>query len=369
MDNMIPMIDLKGQFEELREELLSELAGALEGAQYVLGPKVREFEEKVSDYCGVSESVGVASGTDALHLALRALGVGEDDEVITTPFTFFSTVEAIIYTGAKPVFVDIDARSFNIDAAKIEEKITGRTKAVIPVHMFGHPADMAEIMEIAQRRGLRVVEDCAQAFGASINGHRVGGFGDAGCFSFYPSKNLGACGDAGMVSLRESDTARQIRKLRNHGSITPYIHEFIGFNSRLDEIQAAILLVKFKRIEKYNALRRRKAALYNELLSGNVLCPTEKDGFYHVYHQYTVRLPGGAARRDALKARLAEAKIASNVYYPLPMHLQRPVMAYGYGKGDFAAAETVSDEVLSLPMYPELDESAIERIAGIVLSA
>lgn len=360
---MIPMVDLKKQFEDIRPEIVAAMVEVLESTRYVLGPKVKELEKEISEYTGVSDAVGVASGTDALHLSLKALGVGEGDEIITTPFTFFATVEAILYVGARPVFADMETGTFNIDPSGIEEKITPRTKAILPVHMFGHPADMDKITNIAGRHGLKVVEDCAQAFGAMAGGQRVGGLGDAGCFSFYPSKNLGAFGDGGMVTLREGQTAERIRKLRNHGSPGGYMHEEAGFNSRLDELQAAVLLVKMKRIDRYNESRRRKAGLYNELLSGKVACPVERQGFYHVYHQYTIMSP----MRDEIKRRLKEQGVASTVYYPLPLHLQPALVFMGHGKGDFPNAEEAAEKVLSLPMCPELEDEDVRRIAGIVL--
>jgi dTDP-4-amino-4,6-dideoxygalactose transaminase len=361
---VVPMIDLKRQYEDLKEELAEALAVALESTRYVLGPGVEELERKVADYMGVGHAVGVASGTDALHLAMKSLGIGEGDEVITTPFTFFATVEAILYVGATPVFVDIEPETFNIDPHRIEEKITGRTKAIMPVHIFGHPAGMGEIMDTAHRHGLSVVEDCAQAFGASLGGTRAGAFGEMGCFSFYPSKNLGAYGDAGMVVLRDGGMASEIRKIRNHGSQGGYIHEIVGMNSRLDELQAAVLLVKMKRIDAYNEARRRNARLYTGMLSGKVRCPVEKEGCVHVYHQYTITSPV----RDRIQERLMEAGIASTVYYPVPLHLQ-PALGYmGHGQGDFPVAERAANEVLSLPMYPELEQETIGHIAEIVLS-
>ncbi len=256
---MIPMIDLKKQFSEIKDEVFEVLTEILESTQYILGPKVLELEQKIARYHDVSEAIGVASGTDALHLAVEALGIGEGDEVITTPFTFFATAESIFYTGATPVFVDVEPDTMNIDPAKIEEKITGRTKAIMPVHIFGHPADMDMICDIAKKYKLMIIEDCAQSFGAEIRGKKTGSFGDAGCFSFYPSKNLGAFGDAGMVLLQDHAVADDIRQLRNHGSKGAYKHEKVGFNSRLDEMQAGILLVKFKRIDQYNEKRRERA--------------------------------------------------------------------------------------------------------------
>ena len=359
---MIPMVDLKKQFNDIKDELFHTITEVLESSQYILGPKVGELERQIARYHGVSEAIGVASGTDALHLAIEAIGIGEGDEVITTPFTFFATAEAIMYTGAVPVFVDICPDTMNIDPEKIEEKITERTKAILPVHIFGHPADMEKILAIARKHDLRVIEDCAQSFGAAIGEKRTGAFGDAGCFSFYPSKNLGAFGDAGMVLLNDPSIAFRIRMLRNHGSQGAYRHESVGFNSRLDELQAAVLLVKMKRIDEYNSRRRRNASLYNELLTDVVTLPVERAGYTHVYHQYTVR----SAMRDRIQKRLKENGVSSVVYYPVPLHLQEAASCLGCTKGDFPAAEEAAQQVLSLPMYPELEEDAIRRIADIV---
>lgn len=362
---MVPMLDLKIQFQNIKDEILEALTEILASSQYILGPRVSEFERKVADYIGVSEAIGVASCTDALHLSLEGFDIREGDEVITTPFTFFATVEAIIYIGAKPVFVDIEPDTFNIDINQVKEKITEKTKAILPVHLYGHTVDMEEMLSIAKRQGLKVIEDCAQSFGAELSGKKAGGFGDAGCFSFYPSKNLGGYGDGGMIVLRDSQVAGTIRKLRNHGSKESYIHERVGFNSRLDEIQAGILLVKLKHVEEFNKERRRKAELYTQLLSDKVTCPVEKKGAYHVYHQYTIRSP----QRDEVQKRLREKGISSVVYYPVPLHLQEALRFLGYKKGDFPVAEKASQEVLSLPIYPELKESVIEEIAEIIRQA
>ena len=359
---MIPMVDLGKQFAEIREEIINMVDQVLESSHYILGPRVREFETRIADYLKVSDALGVASGTDALHLSVEALGIGEGDEVITTPFTFFATAEAIVYTGAKPVFVDIEQETFTIDCSKIEEKITSRTKAILPVHLFGHPSDMKRIMAIAEKHGLYVIEDCAQAFGAEINGRKVGSFGDTGCFSFYPSKNLGACGDGGMITLRERRFSDAIKSLRNHGSKGSYMHDFIGFNSRLDELQAGILLVKLTRVDEYNRKRREKALRYNSLLSGVVTCPSEKEGVYHVYNQYTIL----CRNRDDIQQRLKENGISSVVYYPRPLHLQDAMSFLRYTEGAFPVAEKASREVLSLPIYAELEESDIETIAEVL---
>lgn len=360
---MKPMIDLKKQYTEIKDEILFMLNDILESSHYVLGKRGLELEENIKNYHGVKEAIAVASGTDALHLSMRALGIGEGDEVITTPFTFFATAEAILYVGAKPVFVDIEPDTYNIDASRIEEKITSRTKAILPVHIFGHPADMKRIMDIAKRHKLRVIEDCAQSFGALLDGIKTGGFGDAGCFSFYPSKNLGAYGDGGMIILNDLKAADEIRKLRNHGSKGGYRHECLGYNSRLDEMQAGILLVKLKRIDGYNRKRRENTSLYNRLLSSVIPCPVEKDGAYHVYHQYTIR----SHRRDFIQQTLQDNGISSVVYYPIPLHLQEAMKFLGHKEGDFPIAEQVSKEVLSLPIYPELDKAEIEQTSEIIL--
>ncbi len=359
---MIPMVDLKKQFIDIKEEIFEVLAEVLESSQYILGPKVRELEQRIAAYHGSSEAVGVASGTDALHLTIEALGIGDGDEVITSPFTFFATAEAVLYTGARPVFIDIEPETMNIDPAKIESKITARTKAILPVHIFGHPADMEKILLIAKKYNLRVIEDCAQSFGAAIKGKKCGSFGDAGCFSFYPSKNLGAFGDGGMIVLNDPLTAEDIRKLRNHGSKGSYRHESVGFNSRLDEIQAGILLVKLHRIDEYNNKRRKKAAIYNELLTDGINRPVELHGFTHVYHQYTIR----SGQRDEIQRKLRDNDISSVVYYPTPLHLQEAINFLGYKRGDFPVAEETAEKVLSLPIYPELEETAMKRITDII---
>ncbi len=365
----IPMLDLKKQLAGIRDEVVREVLGVIESGQYILGRMVGRFEESAAAYIGTRHAIGVASGTDALALSLKALGIGPADEVITTPFTFFSTVEAILYLGAKPVFADMDIETFNIDPSKVEEKITERTRAILPVHLFGYPAAMGRIMELAGRHNLKVVEDCAQSFGATLgqNARKTGGFGDAGAFSFYPSKNLGAYGDGGLITTNSDEMAREIRLLRNHGSSGSYIHQSIGFNSRLDELQAAILLVKLKRLDHYNEKRRHKAALYNRLLSGldGIKCPPmgEDGGSRHVFHQYTIR----HRRRDAVKEKLRQQQISSMIYYPVPMHLQPALGFMGHKEGDFPCAEAACREVLSLPIYPELEDAEIERISKIVI--
>ncbi len=359
---MIPMVDLGKQFVEIREEVLEMVNRILESSQYILGPKVREFEQRMAEYSGVSHAIGVASGTDALHLAIEACDIGEGDEVITTPFTFFATAEAIIYTGARPVFVDIELDTFNMDSGRIEEKITPRTKAILPVHLFGHPSDMDKIVDLAKRHNLCVIEDCAQATGAEVEGKKVGSFGSAGCFSFYPSKNLGAYGDGGMITLNDQNLYDVVKSLRNHGSKGSYLHDSVGFNSRLDEIQAGILLIKLKRLDEYNRKRRQNASLYRSLLCDSVRCPSEKKGHSHVYNQYTIM----AGNRDVVQGTLKEHSVSSVVYYPRPLHLQKALSFLGHKEGDFPCAEQAAREVLSLPMYPELEGANIEKIAEII---
>lgn len=361
---MVPMVDLKTQFREIKKDVFHMLTEILQSSHYILGAKVQEFEKKVAEYHGVSEAVGVASCTDALHLAIDGLGIGEGDEVITTPFTFFATVEAILYTGATPVFVDIEPDTLNMDVTQIEGAITEKTRALLPVHLFGHPVHMKKVSAIARKYRLRVIEDCAQSFGAEMEGQKTGSFGDAGCFSFYPSKNLGCYGDGGMITTKHANVANTIRELRNHGSRGSYIHQRVGFNSRLDEIQAGILLVKFRHIDEYNNKRRQNAFIYSDLLSGSVRCPVEQKGMSHVFHQYTIMSP----RRNLIQKTLGENGISSVVYYPTPLHLQKALRFLGYQKGDFPVAERAAKEVLSLPMYPELKESTIKRISGIIKS-
>jgi dTDP-4-amino-4,6-dideoxygalactose transaminase len=362
---MVPMVDLKKQLQEIKDDVYTVMKNVIESGHYILGPHVTDFEKRLAHYHGVREAIGVASCTDALHLSVDALGIEQGDEVITTPFTFFATVEAILYTGAIPVFVDIEPDTFNINTREIEAHITKKTKAILPVHIFGHPVDMKEIMHIAKKHRLRVIEDCAQAICAETHGKKVGSFGDAGCFSFYPSKNLGGYGDGGMIILNNSRVAEKIRKLRNHGSPGSYKHETVGFNSRLDELQAGILLVKFNRLEEYTRKRRQNAALYSQLLSSMVTCPVVREGSHHVFHQYTIRSP----RRNMIQTRLKEKGIASVIYYPIPLHLQKALRFLGYKKGDFPVTEKASKEVLSLPMFPELEASTIQKIADVIRDA
>ena len=356
----IPMVDLKAQYKDIKEELAVKLAGILESCHFILGPEVEALEREVAEYTGTSHAVAVASGTDALHLALLASGIKKGDEVITSPFTFIATAEAISYIGAKPVFVDVEPKTFNMDTKLIEAKVTKKTKAILPVHLYGHPANMGPILEIANTHGLKVVEDCAQSFGANYKFTRTGSFADAGCFSFFPSKNLGCYGDGGMVTTDSQAMADDLRSLRNHGSKVRYHHDTIGYNSRLDELQAGIIRVKLKRIDKYNKARRDRAAWYKEGLSDipGIKTPTELKGYFHIYHQYTVL----STKRDKIMKALADRGIASMIYYPIPLHLQKAYSMLGYKPGDLPVTERLAGQVLSLPMYPELRREDVELI-------
>ncbi len=363
---MIPMVDLKRQYRLLKPEIDAALQGVLESAEFILGPQGASLEAEVAAYHGVPFAIGVASGTDALLLALKACGIGKGDEVITTPFTFIATAEAIVYLQAKPVFVDISAATFNIAAERIEEKITARTKALIPVHLFGHPAAMDALLYCAEKHQLKIVEDCAQAFGAAYQGRKVGTMGDCGCFSFYPSKNLSAYGDGGMVITSQPALAERLKMLRNHGSRKSYEHQFIGYNSRLDELQAAILRVKIRRIDEFNRARRRHADTYRSLLRRkDIILPVELPGCEHVYHQFTIR----SRRRDRIMQALREEGIASAVYYPIPLHLQQPFLRGNRAARDFPVSETCAAEVLSLPMFPELEDEEISAISDVINNA
>jgi dTDP-4-amino-4,6-dideoxygalactose transaminase len=363
----VPMVDLQIQYEALKEEINNAVLGVMKSSHFILGPQGKALEEEIAHYLGVKHAVAVASGTDALHLALLAAGIKRGDEVITTPFTFIATAEAISYVGAVPVFVDIHPDSLNIDIEKIAPAITGKTKAIIPVHLYGQPADMDALMELAKKHDLRVIEDCAQSFGAEYQGKKTGAIGDLGCFSFFPSKNLGGYGDGGMVTTDDNDLAKHLLSLRNHGSTVRYHHEEIGFNSRLDEIQASIIRIKFKHINTYTTMRRNNAALYSRYLAHpGIRTPSEQNGTKHVFHQYTIRVKN----RDAVKQKLDAGRITScMIYYPVPLHLQTAYKDLGMKPGSLSVAEQVSQEVLSLPMYPELTEAQIKQVADAVTKA
>lgn len=358
----VPLIDLRRQYQDLQEEIDASVREVLAGGKYILGPRVRELEERLAGFCGVKYGIAVASGSDALCLSLLALGVGPGDEVITTPFTFFATAGAITRAGATPVFADICPDTYNIDPAKVEEKINRRTRAVLPVHIFGQMADMDAIMELARRNDLVVIEDACQAIGSESWGRKAGSLGHAGCFSFFPTKNLGCCGDGGMVITSDEIVAGNIKILREHGSRDKFIHVKAGFNSRLDEIQAAVLLVKLKYLEDFLNKRTAVAKQYERLLNGVVATPVALPGYRHTYHLYVVR----SHQRDRLKENLEKNGVSCAIYYPLPLHLQEACKSLGYKKGDFPEAEKAAEEVLAIPIYPELSPPEIERIAAII---
>ena len=357
---MIPFVDLKAQYRSIREEVNAAILGVLESAQFTLGSEVAAFEREFAAYCGAAEGVGVNTGTSALHLALLAAGVGPGDEVVTVPFTFVATVSAIHYTGAKPVFVDIDPESFTMDPAALEAAITPRTKAVIPVHLYGQPADMDPILDVARRRGLVVIEDACQAHGAEYRGRRAGGMGHMGCFSFYPGKNLGAYGEGGMVVTNDPAYARMIRMLRDWGAEQKYHHVLKGYNFRLESIQAAVLRVKLRHLDDWTEQRRAAAACYDALLDPSLLeRPREMPYARHVYHVYAIR----TAQRAAWQRALGDAGIQTGIHYPTPIHLLPAFADLGHERGEFPHAERAADEVLSLPMFPELTAAQCREVA------
>jgi dTDP-4-amino-4,6-dideoxygalactose transaminase len=348
---MIPLVDLTAQYHSIKEEIDAAVQATLESGHFILGPAVSKLEESIASYLGVDHAIGLASGTDALVLALRALDIGAGDEVIVPAYTFFATAGAVMSLRATPVFVDIDPVTYEIDVAQIKGRITPKTKAIIPVHLYGHPANMDPILELARSHGLKVIEDNAQAFGATYRGKKTGSIGDIGCLSFFPTKNLGAFGDGGMVVTNHSALADRMRMLRTHGWKKKYYSEEVGYNSRLDALQAAILQAKLPHVDTWNENRRKISRRYTEKLhSLGVTVPTECDWGTHVYHLYIIR----SGRRDELQAFLKQRGIASEVYYPLPPHLSMPCRKLGYQEGSFPYAEKASQETLALPLYPEL---------------
>ena len=360
---MVPFVDLKAQYVSIKDEIDAAVLGVLDSTAFVLGPAVAAFEQQFAPYCSADHAVGVNSGTSALQLALLAAGVGRGDEVITTAHTFIATASAIDYCSAVPVFVDIDPATFLIDPARIEAAITPRTRAILPVHLYGRTADMDPIMEIAERHGLRVIEDAAQAHGAEYRGRRAGSIGDLGCFSFYPGKNLGAYGEGGAVTTNDAALADRVRVLRDWGAAQRYHHDLKGFNYRLEGVQGAVLGVKMGYIEAWTESRRRLARRYNEALAPlGIVTPAPDEAGRHVYHVYAIR----TTERERLQAHLAARSIATNIHYPIPVHLQRAFAELGHQPGDFPHAEAAANEVLSLPMYPELtDELQDEVIAAL----
>lgn len=362
----IPLLDLKAQYNSIRNEIQEAVSGVLESGHYVLGPNVKTLEEEIAAYCGVKYAVGVANGTDALMLSLLTHGIGTGDEVITTPYTFFATAEVVSQLGATPVFVDIDAKTYNLDVNQIEARITKRTKAIIPVHLFGQMADMDAVTAIARKHNLAAIEDACQAIGARYKGRMAGSIGNTGCFSFFPTKNLGGYGDGGMVVTNDEAVVEKLRVLRAHGSKPKYYHSMIGYNSRLDELQAAILRVKFRYIDEWNKRRAERAAEYDRLFAGSeVGIPYAEQGNKHIYHLYIISSP----KRDQIKAALAIEGIASAIYYPVPLHRQEVYRSLGYGEGSLPVAEKAAKETLALPLYPELTREQQVRIADIVLAS
>jgi dTDP-4-amino-4,6-dideoxygalactose transaminase len=361
----LPLVDLKAQYDSIKDELDAAIQRVVRSGQFILGSEVKAFGDEMAAYCGTKYSVGVASGTDALQLALLACGIKAGDEVITTPFTFIATAESIAKCGARPVFVDIDPKTYDIDPAQIEYKINKRTKAILPVHLYGQPAAMEHILDVARKHNLKVIEDCAQALGAEYKGNKVGSLGDAGCLSFFPSKVLGAYGDGGMVVTNHAEIAKQVEVLRNHGCKEKYYYLVPGFNSRLDEIQATILRVKLRHLNDWIDQRRRKASLYSELLSKieGIESPYIAPGNSHIFNYYTVRVRNSRKNRSELREYLNSQGIATAIYYPLSLHLQEVYKYLKHKSGDFPQSEQAQEQVLTLPMYPELSEEQIEEVA------
>ena len=365
---MIPILQLNTQYQTIGAELEEAVLRALRGTHYILGPEVEAFEQEFAQWHGQANSVGVGSGTEALHLAVRALDLGPEDEVICPAFTFIATAGAVALAGAKPVFCDIEPNQFCLDPNDRRKRITPRTKALVVVHLFGHPAPMDEIMQLAREHNLAVIEDCAQATGAEYKGHKVGTIGDFGCFSFFPSKNLGGVGDGGLVLANSPEKLEQIKILRGHGSKVKYYHDCLGTNSRLDELQAAALRVKLRYLDHWNVERRRVAARYHYNLDSQadlgLTLPSEAASCTHVYHQFTTRVP----HRDEMKAYLESQAVGSMIYYPVSLHQQKAFASLGYRDDDFSQTRKAQDEVLSVPMFPELSDAQVDQISEVVKS-
>ncbi len=362
----IPLVDLKAQYALIRDEVRTAIDDVLEGMQLTIGPNVRAFDQEFAAFCGTAQAIGVGSGTDALQLAIRALGISAGDEVITVSHSFFATVEAILYSGARPVLVDVRESDFLLDLEAVAAAITPRTKAIMPVHLYGRTCDMKPLLMLARDHGLTIIEDACQAHGAMLDtGGKAGTAGRASAFSFYCSKNIGAYGEAGSIVTNDDALATELRSLREHGQSTRYYHPVIGYNARLDEIQAAILRIKLRRLPDWNARRGAIARHYNSVLEdAGVITPAIPDGGRHVFYCYVVRVGGG--KREALRAFLADRGIGTGVHYPVPIHLQEAAAFLGYRKGDLPVTERLSEEVLSLPMYAELTDTQIETVAGAV---
>ena len=359
----IPLVDLQAQYQSIKQEITAAIEGVLQNMQLFLGPQSQAFENEFAQYCGCRYGIGLSTGTDALVLALRACGIGQGDEVITVANTFIATVEAIALSGARPVFVDIDPDTYTMDWRQLDEVLTPRTRAIIPVHLYGHPADMQPILDFARLHGLRVIEDASQAHGAAYQGQRVGGIGDIGCFSLYFSKNLGAYGEAGICVTNDERLAEAIRKLRDHGSLIRYQHEILGVNARLDEIQAAVLRVKLPYLEQWNAARQDHAKFYTEQLQGIVeAIPLVRSWATHVYYVYVVRV----RERDQFRKALEQEGIATGIHYPTPIHLQPACSQYGYVQGTLPVTEAMTTRIVSLPMYPELTTQQKQRVVNTI---
>ncbi len=366
----VPLLDLRAQYAPLKEQILAAISEICDSQRFILGPKVEELEAQLKQYCSSVGAVGVTSGSDALIIALMAEGIKAGDEVITTPFTFFATVGAIVRVGAKPVFADIDPATFNIDPARIAEKITPRTKAIIPVHLFGQAADMDPIMALAKKHDLIVIEDACQAIGAEYKGRRVGSIGDYGAFSFFPSKNLGCFGDGGVVTCNSEEREKKLKIFRNHGQSNTYIHDYVGGNFRLDALQAAVLSIKLKELDKWSAARQKNGAEYDEMFKavglGDVIVTPQKAayGVRHIYNQYSIRVLNG--KRDALKAYLSENGIGCAIYYPLSLHLQNCFAELGGKAGDYPVCEQTTREILALPIYGECPREQREFVVATI---
>ena len=366
MNNPIPLVDLRAQYDPLKEQIQAAWGEILTSMRLFLGPNVQAFEKEFAAYCGAADAIGVSDGTTALHLALRACGIGAGDEVITVSHTLIATAEAILLAGARPVFVDIDPDTYTMDVTQIEGRITPHTRAILPVHLYGQCADMDPILEIARRHGLVVIEDACQAHGATYKGRKAGSLGTLAAFSFYFSKNLGAYGEGGMVTTNDPALAHRVRMMRDHGSEKRYYHEILGWNGRLDELQAAALRVKLPHLDNWNVRRHELAAFYNQALAGSgLVTPFEKPGNRHIYHMYVIRSP----QREALREHLNQQNIGTGIHYPVPIHLQHSFAEFGYQRGHLPVTEQVVDEILSLPMYPELTQVQVERVVAEVLRA
>jgi dTDP-4-amino-4,6-dideoxygalactose transaminase len=362
----IPLVDLKAQYRTIRDEVRFAIDEVLEGMQLTIGPNVTAFDQEFAAFCGAKHAIGVGSGTDALQLAIRALGISSGDEVITVSHTFFATVEAILYSGARPILVDVDEKTFNMDLVAATQAITPRTKAIMPVHLYGRTVDMKPLLALAKERGLQIIEDACQAHGAMLDtGTKAGASGRVSAFSFYCSKNLGAYGEAGSITTNDDALATELRSLREHGQSTRYYHPVIGYNARLDEIQAAVLRIKLRKLPEWNARRLAIARHYNDRLKNSgVIAPQIPEGGRHVFHCYVIRVPNG--RRDALRQYLSERGIGTGVHYPVPIHLQEASAFLGYRLGDFPVTELLASEVVSLPMYAELTDAQVDTVAAAV---